>query len=175
LAENALDRNFGSRKTRGRENWRIKRDRLIDRQLRKTRQSSILKHRYGSIPVKPLSPYLGVIAPFPKSTRTAFPMTHQWNGRPMPPYKDTSWWFKFDLLAIVMQEYGFVEFTIHVHPKLEQKWIKDGRDPKCELGERVGDEVRKIIDRPAAGWEYAICLILSDDGHTSQKHGPHSL
>lgn len=156
--KNTLDRNIGTKKSRERENRRFKRDSNIDRLLRSLKTGSENRHRWGKVPIEPFSQYLGVVVPPWENRRTKFPMKKQSNGKPMPQFKDLSRWFKLDLLALGMDEYGFVTFTTHVHPKLEQEWIDTGKDPIIELSERVRKEVRKLDACPKQGWEYAFVV-----------------
>ncbi len=166
LAKNTIDRNFGSKKARGRENKRIARDKLIDKKIRQAYRGSLLRHRFHSLPIEPMSPYLGADVPFGKSTGTAFPITKQYNKRPMPQFKDLSKWFKFDLATMAMQEYGFVTFNINLHPELEKQWVNQKRDPATELRARINKEIRKLHSCPNDGWEYAFII----EGWAKQSH-----
>lgn len=166
MAKNALDRNFGSKKTRGRENKRIARDKWIDKKIRATYHGSILRHGFHSLPIEPMSPYLGAAVPFGQSTGTAFPVAKQYNNKPMPQFKDLSKWFKFNLATMAMQEYGFVTFNINLHPELEKQWVKDKKDPATKLRARINKQVRKVGSCPDAGWEYAFIV----EGWGKQSH-----
>lgn len=166
MAKNALDRNFGSKKARGRENKRIARDKWIDKKIRATYHGSILRHGFHSLPIEPMSPYLGATVPFGQSTGTAFPVAKQYNNKPMPQFKDLSKWFKFNLATMAMQEYGFVTFNINLHPELEKQWVKDKKDPATELRARINKQVRKVGSCPDAGWEYAFIV----EGWGKQSH-----
>lgn len=165
--QNTLDRNIGTKKARGRENRRIERDKLIDRQLRAFKRGSDLRRRWRRLPHEPFSSYLGVISPPCESRLTKFPMRKQANGKPLPQFKDLSKWFKLDVLAMGMYEYGSVTFNVHVHPTLEKKWADEGKDPIVELSERVRKEVRKLEACPKPGWEYA--FVVEGWGKQSQR------
>jgi hypothetical protein len=85
-------------------------------------------------------------------------MRKQPDGKPLPQYKDLSRWLKFDLLTMVMYEYGFVTYNAHIHPKLEREWIDKGKDPRTEMGVRVRKELRKLNSCPGDGWEFAFVV-----------------
>jgi len=167
LAQNALDRNIGNKKARGRENWRIARDKKIDHQIRWQKSRSLLRHRFGSMVPEPFSLYLGRVAYPWQPRRTTFPIRKQRNGKPQPQYKDLSRWFKLDLLVMAMHEYGFVTFDIHIHPKLEKQWTDEKRDPRHEMAMRTRKELGKLSNCPDGGWEFA--FVVEGWGKQSQR------
>lgn len=98
------------------------------------------------VPVEPLSVYMGntgpkarfnkALAPFPKRT--------QENGRAMPHWNDLTLWLKVQLAVMLMDEWSFQTFSIHIHPDLETKWVDEGRDVRAQVRDRLRKELASI-------------------------------
>ena len=121
------------------------RDRRIYRFLRGRVVFAENWHRQLGEEIEPLSVYLGkpghkynkVLAPFPKPNQT--------NGRPMPEWDDLSAWMKVQMLAAALNQWELLTFNINVHPDLEAQWLRDGRDPRTMLRDRLRRELDRLV------------------------------
>lgn len=93
--------------------------------------------------IEPLSVYLGIPEHPQNRYLKRFPVTKQQNGRPMPHWNDLSAWLKMQLAVMLLNEWQLQTFNIHIHPDLEDQWIRDGRDPR----KMMRDRLRRELDR----------------------------
>jgi hypothetical protein len=139
-------RKSGNLPPRQRNARKKRRDVEIYRILRRLRARGISWHNNLRRPIEPLSVYMGLegvkpswnrrLAPFPKRT--------QENGRPMPHWDDLTLWLKVQLAVMLMDEWSFQTFNIHIHPKLEAKLVAQGRDVRAEIRDRLRKELAVI-------------------------------
>lgn len=139
-------RKSGNLPPRQRNARKLRRDVEIYRKLRRLKALGISWHNNMRVPIEPLSVYMGVegmkpslnkwLAPFPKRTQD--------NGRPMPHWNDLTLWLKVQLAVMLMDEWSFQTFNIHIHPKLEAKLVAEGKDVRAEIRDRLRKELAVI-------------------------------
>ena len=49
------------------------------------------------------------------------------------------------MLAAAMNQWEFLTFNINVHPDLESEWLRDGRDPRVMLRDRLRRELDRLV------------------------------
>lgn len=86
---------------------------------------------------------------------TRFPIRTQDDGRSMPRWEDLSLWMKVQLSVMVMHEWSFQTFNIHIHPDLEDRWVSAARDPRAMMRDRVRRELDHHV-RPNLDWFFVI-------------------
>jgi hypothetical protein len=65
----------------------------------------------------------------------------------MPKWEDLTPWLKTRLLVMACNQWHLQTFDIIVTAGLESEWIKNGRDPRLELRERVRKHLGRVVDR----------------------------
>jgi hypothetical protein len=142
----------GIRAKRRREAKRLLRDRKIYRFLQfKVRVAKAYRSLFKR-PIEPLSVYIDdqdhrhakVLSPFPirNLPRAEFPQS---SHRPMPQWNDLSRWLKMQLAVMLMDEWTFQTFNIHIHPDLEKEWVKESRDVRVMMRDRLRRELDKLV------------------------------
>ncbi|MFN3474445.1 MAG: hypothetical protein ACK4ZW_10430 [Blastomonas sp.] len=98
------------------------------------------------MPIEPLSVYLGVAGPNSKFNKglAPFPLRKQKNKRSWPHWNDLSLWLKVQLAVMLMDEWSLQTFNIHIHPKLEVKWVSEEKDVRAEIRDRLRKELAVI-------------------------------
>lgn len=138
-------RKSGIRAKRRREARRLLRDKKILRFIEGYAESGAAAHRRLGEQIEPLSVYLGKPGnPF-NETLAPFPVRNQENGRPMPQWKDLSVWLKVQLAVMVLHEWTFQTFNIHLHPDLESSWVGNGRDVRMAIRDRLRRELDSLL------------------------------
>ncbi len=95
--------------------------------------------------IEPLSVYLGIPGnPF-NDALAPFPVRNQANGRPMPQWEDLSAWMKVQLAVMLLHEWQFQTFDIHLHPELERQWLAQDLDPRKMMRDRLRRELDKRL------------------------------
>lgn len=150
-----IDRKSGIRQRRSREAARVRRDRKILRNLRVAANVSHSLHKILREPREPLSVYVGKLSHRQGDLLTRFPITTQDDGRPMPPWNDLSLWMKVQLAVMVMHEWSFQTFNIHIHPDLEMKWVAADRDPRIMMRDRIRRELDRHV-RSNLDWFFVV-------------------
>jgi hypothetical protein len=139
-------RKSGIRARRDREAKRLRRDKKIYRFIEGYAESGAAAHYYLNEPIEPLSVYMGKPGnPF-NETLAPFPVGTQPNKRPMPQWNDLSAWMKVQLSVMLLHQWTFQTFNIHIDPKLEKQWLNEGRDVR----EVMRDRLRRELDRHLA-------------------------
>jgi len=119
-----------------RRNLRLQRDRKI---LIEIRCYAKLNHSLAAMSgrnPKELSVY----------TELPFPIREQHNGRPMPQWKDLTYWLKIHLIIMMLSEIAdyktLYTFNIDIHPSLVSKMKSKGKD---DIRSIIRDRVRKAL------------------------------
>jgi len=78
-----------------------------------------------------------------------FRVTHQYDGKRMPPWRDLTPWMKVQLLTMLLndREEGFLTFTINVPDYYENKWIDKGQNPSAMMRDRISKELTKHVGK----------------------------
>lgn len=136
----------GTLPPRRRNARKLRRDVEIYRLLRRLKRSGTTWHGNLGVPIEPLSVYMGITGPKAKYNKVLapFPKRIQPNGRGMPEWDDLTQWLKVQLAVMLMDEWEFQTFNIHIHPKLEAKWVTEGRDVRAEVRNRLRKELGAI-------------------------------
>jgi hypothetical protein len=138
-------RKSGIRARRRREDKRLLRDQEIYRSIEGYVADGLASHEWLDENIEPLSVYLGIPGnPF-NDTLAPFPIRNQANGRPMPQWEDLSAWMKVQLAVMLLHEWTFQTFDIHLHPDLESQWLLEGRDPRMMMRDRLRRELDKSV------------------------------
>lgn len=140
---NVRNRKSGIRAARQREAKRLARDREIYDLIEGCYYSGAAAHEALDENLEPLSVYLGKSGNPYNHLLTAFPVRNQPNGRPMPQWEDLSAWMKVQLSVMLLHEWSFHTFDVHLHPNLEKQWLTQGRD----IRETVRDRLRRELDK----------------------------
>ena len=139
------NRKSGIRAKRRREKRRLLRDQEIYSFINTYVQSGWASHEALNENIEPLSVYLGKPGnPF-NDTLAPFPVRDQANGRPMPQWNDLSAWMKVQLAVMLLHEWEFQTFDIHLHADLENRWAVEGRDPRKMMRDRLRRELDKKL------------------------------
>jgi hypothetical protein len=112
-------------------------------------------HKFLREPREPLSVYLGKLGHRHEAALTRFPIANQDDGRPMPKWADLSLWMKVQLSVMVMHEWSFQTFNIHIHRDLQARWAALDRDPRVMMRDRVRRELDRHV-RPNLDWFFVI-------------------
>lgn len=137
-------RKTGIRERRRREAKRLLRDKKIYRFIEGCAKDGASAHWYLGEPIEPLSVYLGKPGnPFNEAL-APFPVKKQENGRPMPQWDDLSAWMKVQLAVMLLHEWTFHTFNIHIHPDLEKQWVGEGSDVREKMRDRLRTELVKL-------------------------------
>lgn len=134
---------------------RLERDRKIYRLLRMLKRMSRGRHARRGQRIEPLSVFAGKPHLPGGDKLTAFPMTVQSNGNPMPPWKDLTEWLKAQIAIEAMSQWALLTFTINLHPDLEAQWAAEGRDPRGEFRDRLRRELDRRV-RPGMEFLFAV-------------------
>lgn len=145
----------GIRKRASQEARREARDRKILRKLRVAANQSVSLHGIFREAREPLSVYVGKLGHARGSSMTRFPVTTQVDGKRMPRWEDLSRWMKVQMAVMVMHEWSFQTFNIHIHPDLEARWVRAGQDPRVMMRDRARRELDKHV-RPNLDWFFVI-------------------
>ena len=137
------NRKSGIRAKRRREAKRLWRDREIYRFLRYLVTSARQRHYNVQAEIEPLSVYLPKRDHRHHRYLNRFPVEKQVNGRPMPDWNDLSAWLKMQLAVMLLDEWELQTFNIHIHPDLERQWMRERRDPRVMMRDRL----RRELDR----------------------------
>jgi hypothetical protein len=139
------NRKSGIRARRDREAKRLRRDKKIYRFIEAYAESGAAVHDYLNEPIEPLSVYLGKPGnPF-NETLAQFPVKYQPNRKPMPQWEDLSAWLKVQLAVMLLHEWTFQTFDIHIHPRLERQWVQEGRDVRMMMRDRLRRELDDLV------------------------------
>jgi hypothetical protein len=139
------NRKSGIRSKRRRDAKRLWRDREIYRFLRAAAAIGRGWHANLREPLEPLSVYLGKPGHKYNKVLTQFPVRKQPNGRPMPGWNDLSPWLKMQLAVMLLDEWQFQTFNIDIHHDLEREWVKEGRDVRVAMRDRLRRELDKRV------------------------------
>jgi hypothetical protein len=63
----------------------------------------------------------------------------------MPQWEDLSAWMKVQLSVMLLHEWSFHTFDIHLHSDLESQWLRQGRDLRVTLRDRLRRELDKLV------------------------------
>lgn len=137
-------RNTSTRSKRGRQGWRLLRDRRIFGILRRSVALAEHMHQLMNEPVEPLSVFYGKHE-LPWQL-TPFPIGVQENGRPMPQWEDLSQWMKVMIATMLGHQWDLLTFNIHLHPYLEVRLVGSGQ-LREKLTERVRKELTKAVGK----------------------------
>lgn len=138
-------RKSGIQAKRRREAKRLLRDRKIFDLVEGCYYASAASHEGLDEDLEPLSVYLGKPGNPNNDKLTEFPITKQANGRPMPQWEDLSGWLKMQLSVMLLNEWSFQTFDIHLHPDLESQWVNDGRDVRTMMRDRLRRELDGLL------------------------------
>lgn len=86
---------------------------------------------------------------------TRFPIKFQTDGSPMPRWDHLSRWMKVQMAVMVMHEWSFQTFNVHIHADLERDWAMSGRDPRVMMRDRMRREFDRHV-RPNLDWFFVI-------------------
>lgn len=139
-------RKSGTLPPRRRNARKLRQDVEIYRILRRLRARGIGWHGNLRVPVEPLSVYMGITGPKAKFNHVLapFPKRTQDSGRAMPHWNDLTLWLKVQLAVMLMDEWSFQTFSIHIYPDLESKWVSEGRDVRAQVRDRLRKELASI-------------------------------
>jgi hypothetical protein len=139
-------RKSGTLPPRRRNARKLRRDVEIYRILRRLRARGVGWHGNLQVPIEPLSVYMGISGPKAKfnSVLAPFPKREQENGRAMPHWDDLTLWLKVQLAIMLMDEWTFQTFSIHIHPDMEAKWTTERRDVRAQVRDRLRKELATI-------------------------------
>lgn len=96
-------------------------------------------------PIEPLSVYLGKPGHRYNKVLTPFPVGQQLNGGAMPQWHDLSPWLKMQLAVMLLDQWQFQTFNIHIHRDLEEDWVKEERNVRATMRDRLRRELDKIV------------------------------
>ena len=63
----------------------------------------------------------------------------------MPQWSDLSAWLKMQLTVMLLHEWEFQTFNIHIHRDLERKWVSEGCDVRVVMRDRLRREFDKHV------------------------------
>jgi hypothetical protein len=166
----APNQKTGHRRSRGRENRRVARDKKIFGFLRRMVSLAEHLHQDHGEPIEPLSVFYGkpefdADPNIPWDAElTRFPIGVQENGKPMPQWEDLSQWMKVMMATMVGHQWDLLTFNIHLHPDLERDLVA-AQSVRFKLAERV----RKHLGR-AVGMGREFFFVI--EGHSKDTLTP---
>lgn len=113
----------------------------------------------------PLSRYFGKPETNADKFIAHFPLPLEKGEKSLPQWTDLSLWMKLQMSMLLMYEYASLSFCIHVHPKLEEKWGNEGRNPTAEIRDRL----RKELDRLPIESKSGVDWFFTTEGWTDEN------
>lgn len=144
----------GIQRRRKRELSRFDRDSQIYRRIQNSLRGSEIWHKKKGEKIEPLSLYFGKPEKNTSRLISHFPLPLKSGEVRFPKWSELSKWLKIQTAMLLMHEYASLVFHIHIHPKLERKWYKEGRNPCKEVRNRIRKELAKLDNCPAEGMDW---------------------
>lgn len=100
---------------------------------------------------------------------TGFPLRVH-NGKIPPPWRSLTPWMKVQIATLVLSERGYLQFKVHIHDDLRERWVSSGRDLKVELRNSITRHLKRRFDFDPPGFFF----VMEDRTTGGQPTRPHA-
>lgn len=166
-----LQQKSGIRARRKRDAIRFARDQKIYRRIQNSLRGSEIWHRKRGEQIEPLSRYFGKPEANACKFIAHFPLPLEKGENSLPKWEDLSLWMKVQIAMLFMYEYATLAFTIHIHPKLEARFVSKGKNPTAETRNRIRKELAKIPGVSSDGVDWFFCMEGDTDKNKYGSNG----